>query len=137
VTIIPRAVAELVSCQALRGEVSAPAFPPQLAATAPSIWRFCRSFSLDYARAHAKRGNVAGVAGQAAAAVMEEAHAVVCQRSQWVCNEKRLIELAGLQSANELFADIPAPGEQLVEWVELVADRLGESRGEPRPWRGD
>jgi len=129
--------AELASCRALHGEVSSPVFPPQLAASAPSIWRFCRSFSLDYARAHAKRGNVAGAAGQAATAVMEEAHAIVCQRSQWVCNEKRLIEIAGLQSANALFAEIPAPREQLVEWVDLVADRLGEPRGEPRPWRRD
>ena len=46
-----------------------------LAAAAPPVWRFCRSFSLDYARMHARRGNVAGVAGQAAVAVMEEAHA--------------------------------------------------------------
>lgn len=32
-------------------------------------------------------GNVAGVAGQVAAAVMEEAHAIACERGQWVCNE--------------------------------------------------
>ncbi len=75
--------------------------------------------------------------GEGRGAVMEEAHAIVCERSQWVCNEKRLIELAGLQSANELFAEIPVPRDQLVEWVDLVADRLGESSGESRPWRGE
>jgi hypothetical protein len=36
---------------------------------------------------HARRGNIAGATGQAAAAVMEEAHAILCERSQWVCNE--------------------------------------------------
>ena len=115
--------AELASCIPLRGNIDSVPFPPKLAAAAPPIWRFCRSFSLDYARMHAKRGNVAGVAGQAAAAVMEEAHAISCERGQWVCNEKRLIEAAGLASVNALFAEIPR--ERLLEWVDLVAERLG------------
>lgn len=115
--------AELASCIPLRGNIDSVPFPTKLAAAAPSIWRFCRSFSLDYARMHAKRGNVAGVAGQAAAAVMEEAHAISCERGQWVCNEKRLIEDAGLAGVNALFAEIPR--ERLLEWVDLVAERLG------------
>jgi hypothetical protein len=121
--------AELASCRVLRGELPAAPFPPKLAADAPPIWRFCRSFSLDYARAHAKRGNVAGVAGQAAAAVMEEAHAIVCERSEWVCNEKRLMETAGLSSLNALFAEMPNDRESLVQWVDLIADRCTEKRG--------
>lgn len=129
--------AELASCCALRGEVAAPPFPPKLAAAAPPIWRFCRSFSLDYARTYAKRGNVAGAAGQAAAAVMEEAHAIVCERSQWVCNEKRLIETAGLEGVHALFTNIPSERERLLQWVDLVGDRLGVSTGEPMPWRSD
>jgi hypothetical protein len=117
--------AELASCLPLHGQVEAVPFPPKLAAAAPAVWRFCRSFSLEYARMHAKRGNVAGVAGQAAAAVMEEAHAISCERGQWVCNEKRLIETAGLSSLNNLFAEIPTERERLLEWVDLVAERLG------------
>jgi hypothetical protein len=101
----------------------------------PPIWRFCRSFSLDYARAHAKRGNIAGVAGQVAAAVMEEAHAISCERSQWVCNEKRLIETTGLDSLNALFAEIPSEREHLLQWVDLVAVRLGVRNGEATPWK--
>jgi len=38
---------------------------------------------------HARRGNLAVVAGQVAAATMEKAHAVMCERGEWVCNEKR------------------------------------------------
>lgn len=117
--------AELASCLALNGSIEVVPFPPKLAAAAPQVWRFCRSFSLDYARMHAKRGNVAGVAGQAAAAVMEEAHAILCERSQWVCNEKRLIETAGLSSVNALFAEIPTERDRLIDWVDLVANRLG------------
>ena len=78
----------------------------------------------------ARRGNVTGVAGQVAAAVMEEAHAISCERSHWVCNEKRLIETAGLSSVNALFAEIPTECERLLEWVDLVADRLGEKRSD-------
>lgn len=119
--------AELASCRVLRGELPAAPFPSKLAAAAPPIWRFCRSFSLDYARAHAKRRNIAGVTGQVAAAIMEEAHAIVCERSEWVCNEKRLIETAGLSRLNALFAEIPGERERLLQWVDLVADGLGAS----------
>jgi len=127
--------AELASCRVLHGEVPLAPFPSKLAAAAPPIWRFCRSFSLDYARAHAKRGSIAGVAGQVAAAVMEEAHAIMCERSEWVCNEKRLIETAALGGINSLFAEIPVERERLVEWVDRVADSLGVSSGESTPWK--
>ena len=129
--------AELASCRALRGEVTAAPFPSKLAAAAPPVWRFCRSFSLDYARAHAKRGSIAGVAGQVAAAVMEEAHVIVCERSEWVCNEKRLIEIAGLGGINSLFAEIPDERERLVEWVDRVAELLHVSPDESTPWKRD
>ena len=45
---------------------------------------------------------------------MEEAHAISCERGQWVCNEKRLIEAAGLSSLNALFAEIPLERERLL-----------------------
>lgn len=127
--------AELASCLPLSGRVESVPFPPKLAEAAPQVWRFCRSFSLDYARAHAARGNVAGAAGQAAAAIMEEAHAVVCERSEWVCNEKRLIETAGLNGVHALFAEIPTERHRLVEWVDLVAARLGVPTNEATPWK--
>ena len=116
--------AELAACLPLYGDIEAVPFPPKLAAAAPQVWRFCRSFSLDYARMHARRGNPAGVAGQAAAAIMEEAHAISCERGQWVCNEKRLIEPAGLSNVNRLFAEIPIERERLLQWVDLVAQEI-------------
>jgi len=119
--------AELAMCQPLHGEIPPAPFPSKLAAAAPPIWRFCRSFSLDYARMHAKRGNVAGTVGQAAAAIMEEAHALMCERSQWVCNEKRLIESAGLGNVQDLFSQVPVEPASLLRWVDLVASRLGAS----------
>jgi hypothetical protein len=119
--------AELASCLPLRGEVSAVPYPPQLVATAPPRWRFSRSFSLDYARMHARRANRVGAIGQAAKAVMEEGHARLCERGQWVCNEKRLIDAAGLVAMQSLFEHPPQEPSLLVEWVDRVADGLGAS----------
>jgi len=127
--------AELASCLPLRGQVAAVPFPPKLAAAAPAVWRFCRSFSLDYARAHARRGNLAGVAGQAAAAIVEEAHAIVCERGQWVCNEKHLIGAAGLDQLNGLFAQLPRERARLLQWIDGVADQLGGPGSEATSWK--
>jgi hypothetical protein len=127
--------AELASCRPLRGDIPASPFPPRLAVAAPPVWRFCRSFSLDYARMHARRGNVAGATGQAAAAVMEEAHAILCERGQWVCNEKRLIETAGLARLHPLFTQIPNESANLAQWIDQVAEGLGVSKSEITPWK--
>jgi hypothetical protein len=66
---------------------------------------------------------------------MEEAHALVCEHGQWVCNEKRLIEAAGLAELQPLFAQVPSEPASLVAWVDLVADRLGVPKGETARWR--
>jgi hypothetical protein len=126
--------AELASCRVITGEIPSAAFPAKLASTAPPWWRFGRSFSLYSARMHARRGNPAGATGQAARALMQEAHAVACERSLWVCNEKRLIEAMGLEGLQTLFAQTPGDADGLVRWVDVVADRLGVPNGEPTPW---
>jgi hypothetical protein len=126
--------AELASCRVLWGSLPAAPFPAKLASAGPPCWRLFRSFSLDYARAHAERGNFVGAAGQAARAVLEEANAVLCERCQWVCNEKRLIEAAGLNGIQPLFEQIPSKPADLVRWVDLVAGRLGVPVGEVMPW---
>src|SRR5437016_2193239 len=125
--------AELACCRLLHGNIPPMSFPRKLIDAAPLRWRFCRSLSLDYARMHARRGNLAGATGQAAAAVMEEAHAILCERSQWVCNEKRLIETAGLARLHAAFAQVPSESANLVQWVDSVADQLGVPKGEVSP----
>ena len=126
--------AELASCLPLRGNVTAIPYPARLIASAPPRWRFSRSFSLEYARMHAKRANRIGAIGQAAKAVIEEGHAVLCARGQWVCNEKRLIDSAGLVHIHRLFEHSPQGSSALVEWVDQVADGLGVSTTETLPW---
>jgi hypothetical protein len=126
--------AELASCRVLRGELPAAPYPGRLVAAGPPRWRFCSGFSAAYARAHAKRGNAIAAAGQMAKAVLEEAHAVLCERGEWVCNEKRLIDAAGLADVQSFFAMVPTQSAALTEWVEVVAGRLGIESGRPAPW---
>ena len=118
---------ELASCVPLRGDAAAieeVPYPRRLIERAPSIWRCCRSFSLEYARKHAKRGNRIGAIGQVSKAIMEEGHAVLSERGQWVCNEKRLIELADLSGVHDLFEHVPLEPSVLLHWVDLVAERV-------------
>jgi hypothetical protein len=128
-------MAELASCGLLRGELRARPFPERLAAVAPERWRFCRSFSLDYARMHARRDDVVGTAGQVAKAALEEAHAVLCERREWVCNEKGLLEKAGLGRLQQQLTSIPRDASDLVRWVDDVARALGDAVDEANPWR--
>ena len=125
---------EVSSCRSLYGHISPIPFPPKLAAAAPPWWRFCRSFSFDYARMHAKRRDLVRATGEAAKAIMQEANAFVCERGQWVCNEKRLLETAGLAGLRALFAQVPIESENLIQWVDRVADQLGVSSSETMPW---
>ena len=127
--------AELASCRPLIGSTPSAEFPKKLIASAPSIWRFCRSFSLDYARAHARRGNVAGVMGQAATALMEESHAILCEQGRWICNEKRLIESAKLTHLNDLFLQSPRDANGLIQWIDCFAEELGASNIGNSPWK--
>jgi hypothetical protein len=126
--------AELTAGVALRGALTSVPYPPRLIESAPSRWRFCRSFSLEYARLHARRGERIGAIGQVAKAVMEEGHAILSARGEWVCNEKRLIGSAGLGDVQRLVDYLPHDGSDLLSWVDLVAHALRSSLDESPPW---
>jgi hypothetical protein len=118
-------LAERAVGKTLRGQLPATGgYPPRLAEVAPGRWRFNRDFTLEQARMRARRGDVIGTAGQAAQAAIEEAHARLSARSEWVLNEKRMIERAGLAGVEALFGHVPAGGDVLVDWVERVAGAL-------------
>ena len=117
--------AELASCRVLFGEIPSIGYPSKLAGSAPRTWRFCRDFSLEYARKHAARGNLVGAVANVCRAIMEEAHAVMCERSIWACNEKRLIESAGLDDIQTLLLRTPNTEPEMIQWIESVASRLG------------
>lgn len=100
------------------------AMPPALVASAPPRWRFARDFSLEYARMHAARGNHIGAVGQAARAAFEEAHARLSERGQWVLNEKRMLDAAGLGALQARFAAPAADAGGLAPWLQTIAEAL-------------
>lgn len=118
-------LAERAVAIVLQGELPAvPSFPRALTESAPARWRFNSQFSLDYAAKHAQRGNTIGVARQATKAIMEEAHARLCERGRWVLNEKHLVELAGLSALSARFATLPVTAEGLRRWLDELREQL-------------
>lgn len=118
-------MAELASGRVLAGELPAVGdMPPALVDGAPPRWRFARDFSLEYARMHAARGNAVGATGHAAKAVLEEAHARLCERGQWVLNEKRMVNAAGLEATQPLFIAPPRTATDLACWIDALAECL-------------
>ena len=89
-------VGEVATARLLRGSLpfAVDAFPDALRAAAPAMWRARRDFSLMYADMHAARADALLETGNRARAAVEEAHAVMCERGEWVLNEKGLVERA-------------------------------------------
>jgi hypothetical protein len=111
-------MAEAAVCMVLRGKLDAPrVFPEKLAERAPSRWRIHRDFSLEYARRLARREDLVPALGQACRAVLEEAHARVCAQRRWTLNEKRLVEHAGLSTAQAWLLRPPADAASFERWL--------------------
>ncbi|NYI88764.1 putative nucleotidyltransferase [Amycolatopsis endophytica] len=105
-------VAELALNRVLRGTLPRPSFPSALRSTAPSWWRERALLTLHYAETvYAARGQATEFAGTLSVAAMQKAHAVLASRGEWVVNEKRLLERAGLRGVDALITE---PGDLLV-----------------------
>jgi hypothetical protein len=109
------------------------ALPPLLAEVGAYRWHFCSQFTREQARSRAARGDFLGATGQAARAVLEEAHARMCGARRWVLNEKRLVERAGLGAVQKAFAAVPTESSALAAWVERVEATLDGSAPLPSP----
>lgn len=86
-------VGEVALCKLLHGSMpfSVSGYPDALRQAAPLAWRARRDFSLMYADAHAQRGDTVMEQALWARAAIEEAHAVMAERGEWVLNEKGLL----------------------------------------------
>jgi hypothetical protein len=127
-------LAERAVALTLRGELPAESeYPRSLVARAPERWRFCRDFSLEYARMHARRGDAVGAVGQAVKAAMEEAHARAAERGRWVLNEKRLLECTGLAGVSALLHAMPEAHERLLSWVDGFGVALRDPEDQEHP----
>lgn len=100
-------VAELALGQTLIGTLPRPTYPPALQKEASRIWHDAAQLTLAYAeKAYATMGDPIGVAGALARAIMEEGHARLAARGEWVLNEKRLAARAGLAHLRPILASV-------------------------------
>lgn len=107
-------VAELAVNRVLRGELPRPSYPRALRAAAAEHWRGDARLTLSHARAnHAPRGRLTEVCGAVATAAMQAGHAVLAARGEWVTNEKRLLERAGLRGIDGIVAGLDASPRNL------------------------
>jgi predicted nucleotidyltransferase len=113
-------VAELAGNRVLHGALPRPEYPEALRESAPPRWRAEARLTLDYARA-AHGAHVTETAGAIAVAAHQAAHAVLAERGEWVTNEKRLLDRAGLRDVDTILADaLKTPAEALDAAARLV-----------------
>ncbi|MFI5776528.1 nucleotidyltransferase domain-containing protein [Nocardia sp. NPDC051570] len=111
-------VGELALGRTLSGALPRPDYPEPLRVAAPRFWRDRATLTLQYAEgAYAARGRVTEVAGVLAIAAMQTAHAVLAARGEWVTNEKRLLQRAGLQAVDSIVAELTAEPAALMKAI--------------------
>ena len=101
-------VAELAVNHVLRGELPRPAgYPEKLRVSAAERWQGTALATLAYAQAnHAPAGRLTEAVGAVATAAAQAGHAVLAGRGEWVTNEKRLLERAGLRGIDGIVAGL-------------------------------
>ncbi|MFC5214743.1 nucleotidyltransferase domain-containing protein [Streptomyces coerulescens] len=121
-------VAELAINQVLRGELPGPAhYPAKLRRTASERWHGTARATLAYAKTnHAPAGRVTEVAGAVATAAVQAGHGVLAARGEWVTNEKRLLERAGLRGVDGIVERLrpqPAALREAITDAETLIDK--------------
>ncbi|WP_180687338.1 nucleotidyltransferase domain-containing protein [Streptomyces gossypiisoli] len=107
-------VAELAINEVLRGELPRPAsYPEELRRTASHRWYGTARATLAYAQSnHAPAGHLTETTGAIATAAVQTGHAVLAARGEWVTNEKRLLERAGLRTVDGVIASLSAGSDR-------------------------
>ncbi|MFI2199398.1 nucleotidyltransferase family protein [Streptomyces sp. NPDC020192] len=123
-------VAELAVNQVLYGDPPRPArYPAKLRVTAADRWHGTARATLGYARAnHAPHGRLTETAGAIATAAAQAAHGVLAARGEWVTNEKRLLERAGLRGIDGVVAELWGEPEALARAVTEAERMIGALR---------
>jgi hypothetical protein len=122
---------ELALCQSLIGEIRRGAFSAALARSASDYWRGRGRVSLMFAQGYARSGESVCCLGMLSSAILCAAHARLTLQRQWILNEKRLVERAGLEHAELLLA-----GEARRSDLPQAVERVGAAIGlDPLPTR--
>lgn len=122
-------VAELAVNRVLRGGLPRPAgYPAKLRASAARRWRDTAHATLGYAEAnHVPAGRLTELAGALATAAVQKGHSVLAGRGEWVTNEKRLLERAGLREVDGILGALtaaPDAAPRAVAEVRELFDRV-------------
>jgi predicted nucleotidyltransferase len=122
-------VAELAVNQVLSGTVPRPdRYPEALRKAAPEMWWGRAQGTLQYAKTNnAPTGGRAEVHGAVAVAAMSAAHAVLAARGEWVTNEKRLLERAGLLGVHSLLAGASGDLTDVVDRTQVLLESAVDS----------
>jgi hypothetical protein len=88
--------AELALCRVLHGDLPRPTYPAALRASAPPRWFGSALFSLDNASTFLARGDRPGAVSLGLRGLIAAAQGILAERGEWVLNEKRIVERAGL-----------------------------------------
>jgi hypothetical protein len=123
-------VGELAVNVVLHGDLPSPGgYPDKLREAAGRRWLTDARLTLGYARkAHAARGHLTDTAGAVALAIAQASHAVLAARGEWVTNEKRLVDRAGLrQGGDAVLAGLTPDPADLVRVVDTAAGLIEEA----------
>jgi hypothetical protein len=87
---------ELALGRVLAGDLPRPGFPQKLRQTAPTAWFRLAAGALHFAEVHAGRQDRVACLANLCQAVLAAAQGRMAAAGEWVLNEKRLAERAGL-----------------------------------------
>jgi hypothetical protein len=117
----------------LAGDLPRPRFPPKLRETAPTAWFPARSRALHFADVHAGRQDRVACLANLCQAVLAKAQGRLAAAGEWVLNEKRLAQRAGLTSVQDRLGQ---PEPDLGTLVSDVRAFLGLRDGTGIWWSG-
>jgi hypothetical protein len=92
---------ELALGKVLTGELPRPRFPPKLRQTAPVAWSRLAAGALYNAKVHAGREDATGCLANLCQAVLAAGQGRLAAAGEWILNEKRLVQRAGLGGVQE------------------------------------
>jgi hypothetical protein len=105
---------ELALGKVLTGELPRPGYPQKLRQTAPVAWSRLAAGALHFAEVHAGREDRAACLANLCQAVLATAQGRLAAAGQWMLNEKRLVQRAGLASVQERLGQPEQDLRQLV-----------------------
>jgi len=113
---------ELALGRVLAGDLPRPVFPQRLRETAPVAWSRLAAGALHVAEVHAGRRDRVACLANVCQAVLAAAQGRLAAAGEWVLNEKRLVEHAGLAGVQDLLGQ---PDRDLGALVSEVRAALG------------